>query len=235
MEQIPGDSAKPDQAIVRDQELMKRLKIGVAASSSFSESDEQALSEGEFTSHDEFLRYFEKEKGKGIIKESKRRQKKARKEEKRFGGPIQLWTEKERLKELQAQRLAKVLKQHFKNKRSATMTTEETTKKDEKETTKKAATKKTTTKKGKGWSKAKGNKKTKAKRGPRVVDGKITLLQKENPKRKGSSAYKRYELYKKHKTVASYLDAGGRRSSLRYDERHNFIKLSGLKTKADMK
>ncbi len=73
-------------------------------------------------------------------------------------------------------------------------------------------------------------KKKKEGRGARIVDGKITLIEKENPKRKNSKAYKRYELYRKHKDVAAYIEAGGKRSSLRYDSKHGFIKLSGVTT-----
>lgn len=76
-------------------------------------------------------------------------------------------------------------------------------------------------------------KKKKEGRGARIVDGKITLIEKENPKRKNSKAYKRYELYRKHKDVAAYIEAGGKRSSLRYDSKHGFIKLSGVTTKKD--
>ena len=82
---------------------------------------------------------------------------------------------------------------------------------------------------------AKKEKKERAARGSAIADGKITLLVKENPKREGSSAHKRYELYRKHKDIASYLKAGGKRSSLRYDEKHEYIKLSNVKTKAELK
>ena len=54
---------------------------------------------------------------------------------------------------------------------------------------------------------------------------KITLLVKENPKRAGSDSHKRYELYKKHHTVADFLKAGGQRSDLGWDEKHKFIKI----------
>lgn len=54
----------------------------------------------------------------------------------------------------------------------------------------------------------------------------ITLLQKDNPKREGSSAYKNYELYRKAKTVGDFLEAGGTSADLRYDATHGYIKVA---------
>lgn len=58
-----------------------------------------------------------------------------------------------------------------------------------------------------------------------VIDKKIELLTKDNPKRAGSRAHRIYELYKTHKTAKSFLEAGGRVSALKYDSNHGFIKL----------
>lgn len=55
----------------------------------------------------------------------------------------------------------------------------------------------------------------------------IKMLVKDNPKREGSAAYKRFELYRKHATVATFLKAGGTRSDLRYDSEHKHITISG--------
>lgn len=55
---------------------------------------------------------------------------------------------------------------------------------------------------------------------------KITLITKENPKREGSAAYDRFALYSKHKTVASFFEAGGSSADLRYDEKAGHIKVA---------
>lgn len=55
---------------------------------------------------------------------------------------------------------------------------------------------------------------------------KITLITKDNPKREGSAAFDRFELYKKHKTVAAFYEAGGSSADLRYDEKAGHIKVS---------
>ena len=54
---------------------------------------------------------------------------------------------------------------------------------------------------------------------------KIKVLAKENPKRKGTAAYQRFELYKKSTTVADFIAKGGRTIDLAYDQAHGFIKL----------
>ena len=105
----------------------------------------------------------------------------------------------------------------------------------EKEVKEKASAKKAAAKKTEKKGTAKKEKKERASRGSAIADGTITLLVKENPKREGSSAHKRYELYRKHKNIAAYLKAGGKRSSLRYDAKHEYIKLSNVKTKAELK
>lgn len=55
---------------------------------------------------------------------------------------------------------------------------------------------------------------------------KIKLLTKENPKREGSAAYERFELYKSNKTVADFIEAGGSTADLRHDEKAGHIELA---------
>ena len=55
---------------------------------------------------------------------------------------------------------------------------------------------------------------------------KIKVLAKENPKRKGSAAYQRFELYRKSTTVADFIAKGGRTIDLAYDQAHDFIKVA---------
>lgn len=57
-------------------------------------------------------------------------------------------------------------------------------------------------------------------------DRKITLVSKENPKREGSAAHDRFELYRKAKTVQQFYDAGGTSADVRYDAKHGFIKVA---------
>jgi len=54
----------------------------------------------------------------------------------------------------------------------------------------------------------------------------ITLLCDGNPKRKGSLAYQRFELYKDGMTVGEYVDAGGRTGDIHYDIAANLIEVS---------
>lgn len=54
----------------------------------------------------------------------------------------------------------------------------------------------------------------------------IKVLAKENPKREGSDGYKRFELYRKNKTVGAFLKAGGTAADLRWDVEKGFIKVS---------
>ena len=64
-------------------------------------------------------------------------------------------------------------------------------------------------------------------RAPEHDDGDaIKILVKDNPKREGSAAHKRFELYRKHNTVATFLKAGGTRSDLRYDTEHKHISIA---------
>ena len=216
------------------QDILRGRKSGkkVAAVSCSSPVDEDAeFSRGEFTQADNRLRddYHRKEAGKRLVTEAKKRKKKADREQKRLGGPIVLWT----FKDTKKGRTIMAMKEEMEEKAA-----EEKAEKKEQvkkaKVAKKAKMKKAKVKKKNGkMKKGKKGKKGKMSRGPRVRDGKITLLEKTNPKREGSKAHKRYELYRKHKTIAKYLDAGGKRSSLRYDEKHKFIKTSGIKTSAD--
>jgi len=212
------------------------------------EREDAMYSAGEFFDETSIKQHYQRVIGESIKKDVKRRKKTAQREQHRLGGPIKLWTFKdikEGRKHMSANMVEKEMdeqdemdepemdeaeeQEEKKPKKAKPAKKIEKTKKPVKEKKEKKDTKE---KKGK---KVKKEKKDRKSRGPRVVDGKITLIEKENPKRKGSSAYKRYELYKKHKTVAGYLDAGGKRSSLRYDEKHGYIKLSGIKTTDDVK
>ena len=54
---------------------------------------------------------------------------------------------------------------------------------------------------------------------------KITVIVDANPKREGSGAHKRFELYKKNNTVEKYLKAGGTRPDLVWDAKQKFIRI----------
>ena len=56
-------------------------------------------------------------------------------------------------------------------------------------------------------------------------DKEIVLLVKHNPKRPGSKSANRFELYKKNKTVADFLKAGGLQQDLKWDVEHKFIEI----------
>lgn len=222
-QQTTGRSKNQDECL----EVKAPPRVAAVACSSPASEDEE-YSVGEFTQKDNRKRdeYLRLRAGKHIVADAKRRKKKAEREQRKLGGKIILWT----IKDLKKGRTIMAMKEEA----AAEEQKEKAEKKEQKE---KAKAK---TKKAKANGKAKG-KATKKKmkngkgRGPRIVDGTIKLLVKENPKREGSKAHKRYELYKKHKTVAKYIEAGGKRSSLRYDDKHGFIKLSGVKTTADEK
>lgn len=64
-----------------------------------------------------------------------------------------------------------------------------------------------------------------ASRGRWQPTDKITVLSKENPKKVGTGAHERFELYKKHNTVEKYLEAGGTRADLNWDSKQKFIKI----------
>jgi len=55
---------------------------------------------------------------------------------------------------------------------------------------------------------------------------KIKLLVKENPKREGTKAHTKYELYRTSKTVAEFISGGGSLSALKYDADKQFIELA---------
>ncbi len=56
-------------------------------------------------------------------------------------------------------------------------------------------------------------------------ESKITVLVKQNPKRAGSSSAKRFDLYKRCKTVGDYITAGGHSGDLQWDADHKFISI----------
>lgn len=53
----------------------------------------------------------------------------------------------------------------------------------------------------------------------------ITLLVEKNPKREGTMAWGRFELYENGMKVINFLSAGGRRDDLRYDTSHGYIRI----------
>lgn len=231
-QQTQSELADIEKRIHHDQEVMKRWKVAAIPCSSPQHNDAE-LSEGEFTQKSNHQRdlHMRLTSGSRLVEEAKKRKKKADREQKRLGGPIILWT----FKGVKKGETIMAKKDELKAKVTAEKDAKKAAKKakavSEKVAKKEKTTKEKPTKKGKA---TKEKKERKARR-PRVVDGKITLLEKTNPKRAGSKAHKRYELYTKHKTIAAYLKAGGKRSTLRYDEKHGFIKTSGVKTSADLK
>ena len=56
-------------------------------------------------------------------------------------------------------------------------------------------------------------------------NSKITYKQK-NPKKVGSQAHERYELFKTAKSIKSFLEKGGRRSDLLNDYRRGYVRFS---------
>lgn len=194
------------------------------------------LSKGEFTDDLTMMKYYEQSVAKGIEKAIRKRRKSAAKAERRMGGPPKMWSEADYRKRASMSKEDKETAKSNKTK-EVKAKKEEPKKEPKKEEPKKAAEKKGDKKEKevKGKDKGKDKKKKEAKergdRGPSVSDGKITLLAKENPKREGSNAFKKFELYKKHKTVKAFLEAGGKRSSLRYDAKKGYIKLSNVKYK----
>lgn len=209
-----------DEKIVKDQEFMKTLKVAVTAKGPQHEDAEYSV--GEFFTDSEEERYRENQRAKDLKKQIRQRKKRATKEEQRFGGRIVLWSFEETKKKG---------KSIMEKKEAMEQTAKEV--KIEKPVEKKSKPKRELKMKNVKGKKKTTKSKGKSQRKPRVIDGKITLLEKTNPKREKSKAHKRYELYRKHHTIAGYLEAGGKRSSLRYDERHGFIKLSGVTTAKD--
>ena len=56
-------------------------------------------------------------------------------------------------------------------------------------------------------------------------NGVIKVLSAKNPKRVGSAACARFDLYKPNMTVAQFLKAGGIRPDLLWDEKQGFIQI----------
>ncbi len=54
---------------------------------------------------------------------------------------------------------------------------------------------------------------------------KLKLLTKENPKRAGSGAFKRFELYSDVKTVDDFIAAGGTYGDIKYDLEAGYIEV----------
>ena len=54
----------------------------------------------------------------------------------------------------------------------------------------------------------------------------IDIVVTENPKRPGSASFDRFALYRNGMTVAQYLEAGGHRSDLNWDESRDFIRIT---------
>lgn len=86
-------------------------------------------------------------------------------------------------------------------------------------------------KKEKGAKKANGNGKPKknvgrkGRTGKFPMDGVVTVLAGENPKRKGSEAASRFAKYKTGKTVSEMITAGVRWTDLNWDSEHGHIKI----------
>jgi hypothetical protein len=198
------------------------------------ETDDE-LSEGEFTDEEEMRRYYIQSRMREMEVGIKKRKKSAKKAEKRMGGPPKIWSEEANRK--RAAQMAKGETMKKEEKVTKKVKEKEVKTKAEKPVKEKASKKEKSTKKEKPTKgkavKGKKEKKERKSRGPVVIDGKITVLAKENPKRKGTNAFKKFELYKKHKNIASFLEAGGKRSSLRYDEKHGYIKISGVVKKGE--
>ena len=64
-----------------------------------------------------------------------------------------------------------------------------------------------------------------ARRAPLSKDQVIVLLVQGNPKRPWGAAYKRFDLYWESMTVGEFLEAGGTRGDLWYDQDHGFIRV----------
>jgi hypothetical protein len=54
----------------------------------------------------------------------------------------------------------------------------------------------------------------------------ITVLVIANPKRQGTLACQRFDLYKDGMTVAEYIEAGGRTGDINYDVAEDYISLT---------
>lgn len=193
------------------------------------ETDDE-LSKGEFTDEESMRKYYTKSRMREMEVGIKKRKKSAKKAEKRMGGPPKIWSEEANRNGTLKMAKDKMVKEEQEKNGS----TEKKNVKSEKKKIKKVEKEKTVKKEKPVKKATKGNEKKERKsRGPAIADGKITILAKENPKRKGTNAHKKFELYKKHKNIASFLEAGGKRNSLRYDEKHGYIKLSNVVKKSE--
>lgn len=93
---------------------------------------------------------------------------------------------------------------------------------DSKKTSKKTS-KKVTKKTSKKTAKVAG---TRGRKPSIPNEAKVKVLVKENPRRSGTAAYKRFSLYKSGMTVGEYIKAGGKRGSLLKDVRKGFVSVS---------
>lgn len=216
-----------DQKILNEIEFLKTLKIALPAAGP--EHEDELYSKGEFCDDNSIAAHYRKVTAATLKKEEKRRRKSVEREQRRLGGPIKLWSFEQMKKG--KKKMADEDMHDEEAEETEAINKKTKVKKTAKPAEKSSKKKEKTTMKKKG---AKGKREGRS-RSARIADGKIALLEKDNPKRKGSRAFKRYELYRKHKSVADYIKAGGKRSSLRYDEKHGYIKLSNVKTTADMK
>jgi hypothetical protein len=66
-------------------------------------------------------------------------------------------------------------------------------------------------------------------------DLKIKQLVAVNPKKPGSASAKRFDLYRKSKTVSDYIAAGGTYGDLRWDLDHRLISVEGVKPSGSYK
>jgi len=62
--------------------------------------------------------------------------------------------------------------------------------------------------------------------GTNVEDTTVLKYQESNPKRAGSKAHQRFEIYMKAKTVAEFLKLGGLKADLRYDADKGFVEIA---------
>lgn len=88
--------------------------------------------------------------------------------------------------------------------------------------------------KAKGTSTGKGKAKAQPAKGTggkpiHADDAVIRVLVDANPKRPGSRAAQEWELYKDKMTVKQYLEAGGSRAGIRWDEDRGFIRVEDRK------
>jgi hypothetical protein len=68
--------------------------------------------------------------------------------------------------------------------------------------------------------------KTRSPRTVRIDNRIIAYLYPHNPKKPGTRAWRLWELYRLGMTADEFVEVGGRRSALRYDEAHGFIQLA---------